>query len=297
MEGDPAAGAVRPHGVSRDRRAPLLLTLPGYAFYWFSLEPPPSGAGEEEAAAYVPPPLACRSAEALLLGDERPTLEDALGDFLATRRWFGGRGYRLTGVRIEEAVALAGVYVLIARVEYANRETERYVLLLATVTEARYMAPHAIVASLALPGQDATLVDALEDGPSARALLSAVVGRARAEGSGGTIDAEAFTELHVPEGEPVNISAQHAAASIRYGDRYLLKMFRRLDEGESPELELGRFLNARAPGLTPEVVGAMSTAACAPSRARSRCCRLTCPTRAPPGSTRARSCAATSSAC
>jgi len=236
---------------------PYLLTLPGYAFYWFSLEPPPSGAGEEEAAAYVPPALACRSPEALLLGDERPTLEDALGDFLATRRWFGGRGFRLTAVRIEEAVSLAGVYVLIARVEYADRETERYVLPLATVTEARYLAPHAIVASLAMPGQDATLVDAMEDGPSARALLSAVVAHTHAPGAGGTIDAMPFSALEVPEGEPANISAQHAAAAIRYGDRYLLKMFRRLEEGESPELELGRYLNVRAPGLSPAVVGAV----------------------------------------
>jgi maltose alpha-D-glucosyltransferase/alpha-amylase len=236
---------------------PYLLTLPGYAFYWFSLEPPPSGAGEEEAAAYVPPTLACRSADALLRGDERPALEDALGDFLATRRWFGGRGYRLTAVRIEEAVALAGVYVLVARVEYADRETERYVLPLATVTEARYVAPHAMVASLSLPGQDATLVDAMEDGPSARAVLSAIVTRQRAAGSGGTVDAEAFTELEVPENEPSNISAQHASAAVRYGDRYLLKMFRRLQEGESPELELGRYLNTRAPGLTPTIVGAI----------------------------------------
>ena len=34
-------------------------------------------------------------------------------------------------------------------------------------------------------------------------------------------------------------------------------MFRRLEEGVSPELELGRFLNARAPGLTPAIVGAI----------------------------------------
>src|SRR4029078_5748725 len=106
--------------------------------------------------------------------------------------------FRRTSVHIERAVARAGVYVLIVRVEYADRETERYVLPLATVMEARYMAPHALVASLALPGQAATVGDALEDAPSARALLSAVVGRARAAGSGGTIDAEAFTELHVP---------------------------------------------------------------------------------------------------
>jgi maltose alpha-D-glucosyltransferase/alpha-amylase len=66
-----------------------------------------------------------------------------------------------------------------------------------------------------------------------------------------------FTPLEAPDGEPANISAQHAAAAIRYGDRYLLKMFRRLEEGVSPELELGRFLNARAPGLSPAIVGAI----------------------------------------
>jgi maltose alpha-D-glucosyltransferase/alpha-amylase len=194
---------------------PYLLTLPGYAFYWFSLEPPPSGGGEEEAAAYVPPALPGKSAASLLVGEERGTLEDALGDFLATRRWFGGRGFRVTAVRVEEATALGGVYVLVVRVEYANRETERYVLPVATVVEPRYVAPHAIIATLALPGQDATLVDAMEDGPSARAVLAAVVARTRATGTGGTMDAMPFTALEVPDGEPANISAQHAAAAIR----------------------------------------------------------------------------------
>jgi maltose alpha-D-glucosyltransferase / alpha-amylase len=236
---------------------PYLLTLPGYAFYWFSLEPPPSGEGEEEAAAYVPPLLPGTSAHSLLVGDEQPTIEDALGDFLATRRWFGGRGHRLTSVRIEEAASLGGVYVLVVRIEYADRETERYVLPLATVTETRYLAPHAAVAHLRLPEGEAILVDAMEDGASARAVLAAVVARTRAAGVGGVIDAMPFRELESPEGEPANISAQHAAAAIRYGDRYLLKMFRRLEEGVSPELELGRFLNGRAPGLTPAVVGAI----------------------------------------
>jgi maltose alpha-D-glucosyltransferase/alpha-amylase len=234
---------------------PYLLTLPGYAFYWFSLEAPPSGGGEEEAAAYVPPALPCTTPHRLLVGDERPTLEDALGDFLATRRWFGGRGFRLTSIRIEEAVELGNVFVLVARIEYADRETERYVLPLATVMEARYVAPHAIVAQLTMPGQDATLVDAMEDGPSARAVLAAIIARTRAPGFGGAIDATPLIPLEAPDGEPANISAQHAAAAIRYGDRYLLKSFRRLEEGESPEIELGRFLNARAPGLTPAVVG------------------------------------------
>ena len=100
------------------------------------------------------------------------------------------------------------------------------------------------------------------------------------------------------EAEPTNISAQHAAAAIRYGDRYLLKMFRRLEEGVSPELELGRFLNtARARPHARRGRRHRIPAATAPSRARWRCSRPTSPTRGPPGRTPARSCAASSSAC
>ena len=47
------------------------------------------------------PDSAFRSPHAALL---RTSLEDALGDFLATRRWFGGRGFRgLTGFQSIQA--------------------------------------------------------------------------------------------------------------------------------------------------------------------------------------------------
>ena len=75
----------------------------------------------------------------------------------------------------------------------------------------------------------------MEDGPSARARA----GRRRRAHARGRARRHRSTRrpsptLEVPEGEPRNISAQHAAAAIRYGDRYLLKMFRRLEEGDEP---------------------------------------------------------------
>ena len=163
-------------------------------------------------------------------------------------------------MRIVEAVALDGVFMLIVRTDYADHETERYVVPLAVIADGRAVPPNAIVAVLRAPGLqggEGMLVDAMEDGPSARALLEALRARTRALGAGGSIAALSFVPLEIPEGEPANISAQHSAAAIRYGDRYLLKVFRRLEDGESPELELGRALNAQAPGLTPAVVGAI----------------------------------------
>ncbi|MDB4998113.1 MAG: trehalose synthase, partial [Myxococcaceae bacterium] len=59
------------------------------------------------------------------------------------------------------------------------------------------------------------------------------------------------------EGEVKSLSADHADAAVRFGDQYILKMFRRMEDGTSPELEMGRFLGDRTgvPGITPKVAG------------------------------------------
>src|SRR5450432_1526157 len=239
---------------------PYLLTLGGHAFHWFSIEPPPSTTAADLAAAYQPPTITCASAESLLFGEDRVALEDALPAFLDTRHWFAGRAFRVSALRIEEAVALGGAFLVIARVEYADRDPDEYVIPLAVVepVEGRPLSPQAMVASLTLPGGSAALVDAMEEPAGARAILTAIVDQRRAPGVGGTVEATPYVPLEAPLGEPINISAAHAAAAIRYGDRYLLKMFRRLEGGVNPELEIPRFLDARAPGLVPAVVGAIT---------------------------------------
>ena len=242
---------------------PYLMTLGGHDFHWFSIEPPPSTTAADLAAAYQPPTIACASAESLLFGEDRVALEDALPAFLDTRHWFAGRAFRISAIRIEEAVALGGAFLLIARVEYADRDPDEYVLPLAVVdavveaSGGRLPPPQAMVAWLKLQSGDAILVDAMEDAGAARAILTAIVDKRRATGLHGVVEATPYVALDAPAAEPTNISAAHAAAAIRYGDRYLLKMFRRLEAGVNPELEIPRVIEARAPGLVPAVVGAI----------------------------------------
>src|SRR5207249_7017003 len=45
--------------------------------------------------------------------------------------------------------------------------------------------------------------------------------------------------------------------SIVYGDRFILKMFRRLEEGTSPDLEVGRFLGEKGFTHAPPLAGAI----------------------------------------
>jgi len=237
---------------------PYLLTLGGHASYWFSLESPPTG---EEAAAlaaqYSPPVIHSVSPDDLLKGSNRRLLEQLLPAFLYTRRWFSNRVHPVTAAHIDEAVALGSVHLLIARVEYGNGEPERFVLPLTLVHEARPLPAQAIVCTIRTKDGDVTGVDALEDGFSARGLLDAILHGRRADGREGTFVATAFSPIQTPDAEPSTVSAHHSAVAIRYGDDYLLKVFRRFDEGICPELEINRFLTARAAGVSPAVAGAI----------------------------------------
>ena len=45
--------------------------------------------------------------------------------------------------------------------------------------------------------------------------------------------------------QPKPIKAEQSNSSIIYGDRVILKFFRRVEAGENPDLEIGRFLTER----------------------------------------------------
>jgi len=53
------------------------------------------------------------------------------------------------------------------------------------------------------------------------------------------------------------LRAEQNNTSIVFGDRLILKLFRRLEPGTNPELEIGRFLTARKFASVPLVAGAI----------------------------------------
>ena len=84
--------------------------------------------------------------------------------------------------------------------------------------------------------------------------------------------------------------------SVAFGDRLVLKLFRRIDEGVNPELELGRFLTSRGFRHVPANPGCpgVSTGAGEPMPWPSS--SVTCPTREMPGNSRSTRWDATTSA-
>ena len=82
----------------------------------------------------------------LLHGPARGALEEALPDFLYTRRWFARRRADLTSARIDDVVALPEIplHLLIVRVEYASAEPERFMIPLGLASDGHAAPPAAV---------------------------------------------------------------------------------------------------------------------------------------------------------
>ncbi|MFJ8137604.1 maltokinase [Streptomyces sp. NPDC096013] len=108
-------------------------------------------------------------------------------------------------------------------------------------------------------GQLAGLVvyDALQDPRSAQLLLE----RLRQPGRTGSLHFEADPSVSVPAGlTPRLLDAEQSNSSLVYGDRFILKVFRRIQPGINPDLELPGALAAQGCKRVPAPVAWFRTA-------------------------------------
>ncbi len=247
---------------------PYFLTLGAHAFHWFALEPRAAheaAATLESPGARIPVLRAEPTWAALLAPDARARIEQELPGFLRTRRWFGAKTIGIRQARVIDAVPVPPgrkVTVLVVQVEYFERDTDVYSVPLAVVTGEAATSilaerPGLAFARLRRPGSadaadgedDAVLVDGLVEPSAAEALVSAIARRATLKGEVGRVLASPVRRrLKVPaEGIPAAslMSVEQTNTSAALGRRWVLKLFRSLETGVNPDLELGRFLSAR----------------------------------------------------
>jgi maltose alpha-D-glucosyltransferase/alpha-amylase len=251
-------------------KQPYLLTVGPHSFYWFALRAPPSEVTVEPEMEL--PVLS-------LLGDwqtvfhppQRSRLEQVLPAYLRGRRWFAGKHRIHKAVAIREAFRLEyaqGVaYITLVEVEYNEGGPETYLVPLTFAAGERGHGilkemPHLGVARIQ-GASDGVLHDALGDPAFCTAILEAMQAGKRYSVAGGEVAVSAFAGLEEARGPadvplPPSISKpDQRHTSILYGNRLILKIFRRVEPGLNPELEIGRLLTHKGWAHVPAVVGAV----------------------------------------
>ncbi|MEY4577498.1 MAG: hypothetical protein RL701_2201 [Pseudomonadota bacterium] len=245
---------------------PYLLTLSEHAFYWFSLQAPAQSERSTLASLYAPPTFESASFASFCGPENFTLLEEHLPSFLISRSWLVNENRRLASVHISAVIPLADApyetHLLVLRVEYAEGESDTYALPLAFLSDDAAAKPrtnNAVLANLETPSVRGVVVDALDEPEASRSIVTAILRRTRTRNNDSELWATSNIEPEAaaPLGDPHPLQAGGSNATIQYGEKLFLKVFRRLEEGMHPDLDIGRFLASRAPTLTPRVVGSL----------------------------------------
>jgi maltose alpha-D-glucosyltransferase/alpha-amylase len=240
---------------------PYRVMLGPHSFYWFSLERPRAGEEPLEITTSELPLVPVRESEGTLeLGSGQRAFEEILPRYLRKRRWFAGKARRIKQVRISEQVPLvtgeSPATLVLVTVEYTEGDPEQYVLPLALArgeraSEIVERTPHAVIARALVEGSEALLVDALAEPACVRSLIEQIGRRRRFRGEHGVIASQptaAFRRLVRPDAplpEPVLSRAEQSNTTVIFPDRVLFKLYRRVEPGPNPELEMERVLSER----------------------------------------------------
>ncbi len=211
---------------------------------------------------------------ALFEGPARQALERAaLPAYLRGQRWFGGKARQIESVRFadwgEMPAGATPAFLTLIEVRFRDGGADLYCLPLAVgggdaaSRIVQTMRSH-VLARLSGPDGEAVLYDAPADDGACQALLGAIAeGRELALKAGRlrAFATAAYKELRGEPGETLAAERGPETSSntlVRFGRRLLLKLFRRLEAGTNPELEVGRYLT-EATGFDriPKVAGAI----------------------------------------
>ncbi|MFC2008433.1 maltose alpha-D-glucosyltransferase [Chloroflexota bacterium] len=260
--------------------SPYPLALGPYGFYWFALEP---AKGDQASAMRQADQVASiinlrRGPEDVLRKTFRPRLGTALQRYARRSRWFGGKARRIRTSTVEDIVPVESLtttaYLVVVRIDYTEGESQSYLVPICIVrgeraTQLHAESPQSVVATLETRADQSDtphiLIDALALPEFREMLLNGIARRRSFRGESGEISFHrtraVFTRARGPISEPLEsipLKAQQSNSSVAYSDRFMLKLYRRLEDGMSPELEIGRFLTERQPHTNaPRVAGAI----------------------------------------
>ena len=236
-------------------KTPYVLTLTPHSFYWFTLEKPvvPSLMAPQES----PEVQSGAGWDRILSSSAEPQIVRALREYIRRARWFGGKGRKIREIRIADSLTIPveprSIYVLLVEINYANAPTEQYVLPVGFATgdlqiEIIEEFPNHVIARARVKDEEGILYEGIADDAFRQALLETIArGRSKKLGRGTLVGRRGARFGALLGDRPSSLAsrvlkAEQSNTSIVYDDTFFLKLYRRVEEGVNPDVELSRLL-------------------------------------------------------
>ncbi len=209
-----------------------------------------------------------------------PALIDLLRDWMPHQRWFGSKGREWAevtedGFLLDQANPVLSVHRV--RITYTDGGRETYLVPLSWRDHPADELASAFVGAVPAKDGETYAYDAMRDRDATAPWLIHLVNASTI----GPMHFHPAGVAYIPEGLPGDIvSGEQSNTSLIYGSEAILKLFRRLEPGLNPDVEVHDALRqADNPHIAPLLghIEIDDPADPRPSRRPSRCCRPSCP--------------------
>lgn len=188
-------------------------------------------------------------------------LQHDLPHYLAGRRWYRAKAQTISALTIQDIIHADGFLILLINIQYVQGGEDLYLLPVTSVTKPNpdesLEEPITIVESP--EGESVQVYDAVLSPFFRSMLFRALNSGAKFQGRVGSLTAHSTaSRAEIYETIHSSVSkAEQSNTSIIYNHQFILKLFRKIEPGVNPDVEVGAFLTAQGFKNTPAVVGTL----------------------------------------
>ena len=241
------------------RKAPYMVALGSFGYFWLNLV---KDSEDVDGRSYLEKPFAnVYSWPSLFSSKSRQLLEtEILPDYYKASRWFGGKARNIMRITIVDTIPVVGMdmaKLLMTEVRYSSGENDLYQLPvcfepLSAVNRADDNFYKKVIARVIVGDEEGYLCDATFDNRFLNQLFYLVTGREGWQGKAGLVSGlkgrqidDFGKKIGNVAPEPALMAVDQTNTSIRFHDNLLLKLYRRIENGVSPEVEMCSSLSER----------------------------------------------------
>jgi maltose alpha-D-glucosyltransferase/alpha-amylase len=257
------SGCVPVEMFSRNRfpnikKSPYVLTLGPHSHYWFVVQShtEPRRLSKKRVVPTLAAPPKLRE---LLRNGQRARLEsEILPEYIRSCRWFGAKARNLRHMHVLEQSPVSSepdaAEFWFVEVSYLDGPNETYALpvKVAAGEKARTIsqsAPQAVIARFQ-GAEETILFDAVWDSDFREQLFRLMLDQQRASGKNGQLvgiispTVAQSAEEKLPQSQV--LAGEQSNSSMLFENKFFLKVYRKLEDGVNPDVEVTRFLTERA---------------------------------------------------
>src|SRR5438094_1204691 len=236
------------------KKSRYVITLGPHAYYWFALQGPTDGrrALKKRIAPTINAPA---ELDALLTDAQRWQLErEILPSYIQTCRWFGSKARTFRHLKVVDQATISSdadaSRFWFVEVNYLDGPAETYTIpvKIASGDAARAVsqtASHAVIARFA-GSEETILYDAVWDAKFRSQLFEAIVQRQIMKGHAGDLVGIAGKAMAADSSVAVYksqvLAGEQSNSSMLFENKFFLKLYRKLEDGVNPDVEITRFL-------------------------------------------------------